>query len=57
MLEQNNEHYMSEVIFVFQDIEGNKYKQINKIGKGEYHHGFVELWSDCSNLSHGLCFG
>ena len=32
-----------ELVFTFQDIEGNNYKQINKFGNNEYQHGSVTL--------------
>jgi hypothetical protein len=42
-LQRGNSSYVAEIIFEFHDIEGNKYKQINRIGQDEYHHGFVKL--------------
>lgn len=40
---QDNREDVVKVVFNFYDIEGNKYKQTNKIGKGIYNHGFVSL--------------
>jgi len=49
LLKKDYEHSENILKFIFQDIEGYKYKQINRYGKGEYHHGTVELLKTDTN--------
>ncbi|WP_022669467.1 hypothetical protein [Desulfospira joergensenii] len=40
MFDKNhNSQFIAEIKINFMDIEGNKYQQTNRVGKGKYHHG------------------
>lgn len=42
ILMKNSDYNTFDVVITFQDIIGNRYKQVNKFINGEYHHGIVK---------------